>query len=101
MRGLPARNGTHIVIIGLLIQSIHALVGAVGFLLGEEGAKAAITLGSNLISRHTTVSAKALIDVGVLLLWLVIRASSWIVNRVEVADIAGHADILPPNVEQA
>ena len=98
MRGLTARDRAYVYITRLLIQSVHALIGTVGLLLGEERTEAAITHRSDLISRHTTICAKAL---HINFHRLHVGASSRVVDRVEVAYISGHANIFPSNVEKA
>ena len=93
--GRLSRVGGYIVPSALIVQVVHAFIGAVCLLLAQERAETTITCTASFVVSSLPGSEVALVG----LILLVSTLS--IVNRVEVADIAGHANIFPPNVEEA
>lgn len=97
MRGLPTRYGTHI--ITFIVDGIHAFIGPICLLLGQERAETAVALRpAGSIPRNRIVRAEPL---HIVILRLVVGASRDVVYRVKVTDISGHADIFPPDIEEA
>lgn len=97
MRGLPTRYGTHI--ITFIVDGVHAFIGSICLLLGQERAKTAVALcPAGSISHNRIVRAEPL---SIIILWLVVGTSRDIVYRVKVTDVSGHADIFPPDIEEA
>ena len=97
MRGLPTRYGTHI--ITFIVDGIHAFIGPICLLLGQERAETAVALRpAGSIPRNRIVRAETL---RIVIFWLVVGASRDVVHRIKVADVSSHADIFPPDIEEA
>ena len=95
VRWLATRNGTHV--IALIIDDIHWLIGSVCLLLRKEWTKAAIALATTWsVPDQTIIRAEALC---IIILRLVICTGSEVIYWVEIANVTGHTNIFPANVE--